>query len=130
MGLGSPTGTSRVAGTSAPDEAYRATPHPVLLRRMAHRAADIGNGRQAAAMEQRPAAHTRSMRALAYMGVGTSPALPRYVERSVARGGRWPGGSSSSRASRVFRGMVRSSKYCATTARASAAHPMSRWRRR
>ena len=128
--MGSPTSTSRIAGTSAPDEAYWATPRPVLLRRMAHRAADIGNGRQAAAMEQRLAAHTRRMRALANTGVGTSLVLPRYVERSVARGGRWPGGSSSSRASRVFRGMVQSSKYCATTARASAALPMSRWRRR
>jgi hypothetical protein len=51
MGLGSPTGTSGIAGTSAPDEAYWATPRPVLLRRMAHRAADVGNRRPATAME-------------------------------------------------------------------------------
>ena len=62
MGMGSLTGTSGIAGTSAPDEAYRATPRPVLLRRMAHRAADVGNRRPATAMEQRLPAHTRGMR--------------------------------------------------------------------
>ncbi|MBU6366081.1 MAG: Fic family protein [Gemmatimonadetes bacterium] len=79
---------SLIVGMAALDEAYRATPRPVLLRRMAHLAADVGNARLAATMEQVLAAHTRSMLSRANTGVGTSLVLPRYVERSVAGGGR------------------------------------------
>lgn len=79
---------SLIVGGTALDEAYRANPRPVLLRRMAHIAADVGNERLATTIDGVLAAHTRSTLTRANTGVGTSIVIPRYVERSVALGGR------------------------------------------
>ncbi|MEO7521707.1 MAG: Fic family protein [Gemmatimonas sp.] len=79
---------SLVIGTTALDEAYRANPRPVLLRRMAHIASDVGNDRLATTIDGVLAAHTRSTLTRANTGVGTNILIPRYVERSVGVGGR------------------------------------------
>ena len=79
---------SLLVGSTALDEAYRANPRPVLLRRMAHIASDVGNDRLASTIDGVLAAHTRSTLSRANTGVGTSIIVPRYVERSLAHGGR------------------------------------------
>lgn len=81
---------SLVVGSAALDAAYRIHPRPVLLRRMAHMASDMGNDQLTSTIVGVLAGHTRSTLSRANTGVGTSIVIPRYVERSPARGGREP----------------------------------------
>ncbi|WP_373062262.1 hypothetical protein [Gemmatimonas sp.] len=76
------------AALDVTDDAYRGNPRPLLLRRMAHIASDFGNDRLASTIESVLQSHTRSKITRANTGVGTNIVIPRYVERSVAHGGR------------------------------------------
>ncbi len=75
---------SLIVSRAALHEAYQASPRPVLLRRMAHLADDVGNQRLASTIDDVLLAQSRTVVSRANTGVGSSIILPRYVERSVA----------------------------------------------
>lgn len=76
-------------GRDALERAYARDPHPVLLKRMADLARDVGNLRLASTIDEVVSAHNRSQLSRTLTRVGREFIVPRYIVASPPASSPW-----------------------------------------